>query len=139
MMKKFSIISIILLFVMMLPIMVACGGDDEPDNGGGSLSFLVGEWQECDPYGSFKNDATDREVMHVKFNSGGTGQWWNMDMGKMGDYSFTYTGSINGTSGTLTITITSCTIASVVGQTSTAPFSYVNGILHAGEIYYKKK
>jgi hypothetical protein len=53
-------------------------------------------------------------------------------------YSLKYSGSINGTSGSITMTITSSTVSSEVGQSGTWRVTFVDGILHVGEIYYKK-
>ena len=138
-MKRFKIWSMMMLAVMMMPMVASCGDDDD-DNGGGSNSFLVGEWQECKPNGVLKNDATDYEVMHLRLRSDGTGDWWSVSKGKENShkYSFKYSGSINGTSGSITITITTSTVPSEVGKSGTWRVTYVDGILHVGEIYYKK-
>ena len=110
--------------------------DDDSSNG-----ILVGEWQECESDGVFRNDATDYEVMHMRLRADGTGDWWSVSKGKEDShkYSFNYSGSINGTSGTITMTITSSTNSSEIGQSASQRVTYENGILHAGEIYYKKK
>ncbi len=111
-------------------------------NEGGSeeQSFLVGEWVDCNASGTLRNDATDYEVMHMKLYSDNKGDFWSISKGKKDEdwYSFYYSYTLNGTAGTLTITITSSSTPAEVGQTETMPFTYNNGILHVGEIYYKK-
>ena len=102
---------------------------------------MVGEWQECNSKGVFKDDATDEEVHHARFRANGTGDYWSVTKGKEDSHksSFTYSISINGTSGTITLTTTSSTNSSEVGKSESAEVTYVNGILHGGDIYYKKK
>ena len=113
----------------------------ERTNGGGQVdNFMVGEWMECDEYGNFRNDATDSEVMHLKFYSDNTGEWWSITKGKKDPhwYSFTYSYTLNGTEGEATMTLTNSSNPAEVGYSVTEPFTYINGILHTGEIYYKK-
>lgn len=102
--------------------------------------FPVGRWKECDPDGTFMNDATDYEVMHVNIYSDGTGDFWSVSKGKVDEhkYSFKWSININGTNGTFTETITASNYEPNVGQSITLPFTYENGIFHIGEIYYKK-
>ena len=113
---------------------------ERTDIGGEGDNFLVGEWQECNFAGTFKNDATDWEVHHMKVISNEKAEWWTVTKGKKDShwYSFDYTYTLNGSSGTLSMTITSSSNPSEVGQSATAPITYENGILHGGEIYYKK-
>ncbi len=140
-MKKDNFWSLVTMIMVVFVSVgfVSCGSDD--DNGDGGNSVLVGEWQECESNGVFKNDATDNEVMHMRFRSDGTGDWWSVTKGKVDShkYSFNYSGSINGTSGLITMTITSSTISSEVGMSGTQNVTYVDGILRTGAIYYKKK
>jgi len=138
-MKKMYFWSLLtFMMVAMLSIgFVSCGSDDDNDSSDG---ILVGEWQECESDGVFRNDATDYEVMHMRLRADGTGDWWSVSKGKEDShkYSFNYSGSINGTSGTITMTITSSTNSSDIGRSQTVTVTYINEILHSGEIYYKK-
>lgn len=47
---------------------------ERSEGGGEEQSFLVGEWVECDVNGTFRNDATDYEVMHMKLYSDSKGE-----------------------------------------------------------------
>lgn len=141
-MKKRDLLWSMLTLVMVSMLSVgfmSCGSDDDDDTGENPI--LVGEWQECSSDGVFLDDATNYEVLHMRFRSDGTGDFWSVTKGKEDKYkySFNYSCSFNGTSGTITQTITSSTNSSEVGLSGTVPVSYENGILHAGEIYYKKK
>lgn len=102
--------------------------------------FPVGKWQECNADGTLLNDATDYEVMHVNIYSNGTGDFWSVTKGVVDHdkYSFSYTISMSGNSGTITETITASNYEPKVGQSITLPFTYENGIFHIGEIYYRK-
>ena len=102
--------------------------------------FLVGEWQEIDGSGNFLDDATDREVHHAKFYPNNTGDFWSVTKGKIDNirYSFTYSYTLNGTSGMFTMTITSSQNGPQVGHTDVVPFNYEYGIFDIGEISYKK-
>lgn len=137
--KKYFWSLLTFMMVAMLSVsFTACSSDDDEDSSNG---ILVGEWQECDANGVFRNDATDYEVSHMRLRSNGTGDWWTVTKGKEDSYkySFNYSGSFNGTSGTITMTITSSTDASEIGQSESERVTYENGILHGEEIYYKKK
>lgn len=102
--------------------------------------FLTGEWQECNSLGVFLDDATDYEVMHLKFYPNKTADHWSVSKGVVDEdkYSFSYSYTLNGTTGTITMTVTASNYEPKVGDTETMPFTYVNGIFHIGEIYYKK-
>jgi hypothetical protein len=137
--KKYFWSLLTFMMVAMLSFgITSCGSDDDDDSTDG---VLVGEWQECESNGVFRDDATDNEVMHMRLRSNGTGDWWSVTKGKEDahKYSFNYSGSISGTSGTITMTITSSTYSSEVGMSASQRVTYENEILHAGEIYYKKK
>ena len=125
-----------ILVIAMLSISLASCGDDD-DNG----NVFVGEWQECNSKGVFRNDASDDEVCHLKFRANGTGDFWSVSKGKEDayKYSFEYSSDMKGASGTLTLTITSSTDASEIGNVESGDVTFENGILLAGEIYYKKK
>ena len=114
---------------------------ERSEGGNEEQSFLVGEWIECDAYGTLRNDATDYEVMHMQIYPDSKGDWWSITRGKKDKhwYSFDYSYTLEGTGGTMTITITSSSDPVEVGLTETFPFTYENGIFHSGEIYYKKK
>ena len=139
--KKYlgSILTIVMAAMLSISL-TSCGSDDDADNNRNS-SFLVGEWQECNSKGVFKDDDTDEEVHHARFRANGTGDYWSVTKGKEDSHnsSFTYSISINGTSGTITLTTTSSTNSSETGRCESAEVTYVNGILHGGDIYYKKK
>lgn len=101
---------------------------------------LLGEYQECRPDGTLIDDATGTEVLHSKFYKDGTGDFWSVTKGKEDSfkYSFIYTYTFNGSKGSMTQTITSCTKPEYVGMSETVEFTYSNGIFHGGEdIYYK--
>lgn len=102
--------------------------------------FPVGKWQECNAEGVLLNDATDYEVMHVNIYSNGTGDFWSVTKGIVNHdkYSFSYSISMSGNSGTITETVTASNYEPKVGQSITLPFTYENGIFHIGEICYKK-
>ena len=102
--------------------------------------FPVGQWQECKPDGTLRDDATEYEVMHMNIYSNGTGDWWTVTKGKTDEYrySFNYTCTMNGSSGSVTMTITASSRQSDVGQSLTMPVTYEKEILHGGENYYKK-
>jgi hypothetical protein len=102
--------------------------------------FPVGKWQECNAEGVLLNEATDYEVMHMNFYSDGTGDFWSVTKGIVDHdkYSFNYTISMSGNSGSITQTITASNYEPQVGERYTASFTYENGIFHVGEIYYKK-
>lgn len=137
--KFFGGISPFMVIAMLGVILVYCGCDD--DDGGVSNSVLVGEWQECEPDGTLCNDAADDyEVIHMKLRSDGTGDFWTVMKGKVQDYKYTfkYSASFSGTSGTITTTITTSTDYTEVGRSKSFRVTYVDGILHLGEIYYKK-
>ena len=139
--KKYLWSMLTIVMAAMLSIsLTSCGSDDDADNNRNS-SFLVGEWQECNSKGVFKDDDTDEDVHHARFRANGTGDYWSVTKGKEDShkYSFTYSISINGTSGTITLTTTSSTNSSETGRCESAEVTYVNGILHGGDIYYKKK
>ena len=114
---------------------------ERSEGGGEEQSFLVGEWVECDVTGTFRNDATDYEVMHMKLYSDSKGEWWSITKGQKDAhwYFFDYSYTLDGTTGTVTMTLTSSYNPVEVGLSEAIPFTYVNGILHAGEVYYKKK
>ncbi len=137
--KSYLQLAAILMVTILCFGFVSCGSDD--NDGNGDSTFLIGEWQECRPTGEFKDDATSYEVMHLRFYSDGTGDWWSMSKGKKDShyYSFNYSGYLNGSSGVLHLHITSSTKSSEIGKNETWGISYVNGILNIGEIYYKKK
>ena len=139
-MKKiyFNIMTTLMVTILSIGF-ISCNNDD--DNGNDSDFVLIGEWQECESNGVFRDDATDYEVMHLQFLSDGTGNWWSVSNGKKDSYkySFNYSSSINGTSGTITIIITSSTRSSNINHSSSLYVSYKNGILRIGDIYYKKK
>jgi len=105
----------------------------------GDEKELLAEFQECDVSGVLINDATDYEAMHMKLYNDGTGDWWTVSKGIEDalKYSFTYTYTLNGTTGTATQTVTSSTNPAYIGMRETQQFTYSNGILHGGEIYYK--
>lgn len=105
-------------------------------------NFLIGEWQECDIYGTLKDDAVYNEVIHINFNSDGTAGFWAVTKGQVLDnskYSLNYTYTLNGNSGTMYWNITASPIQSEVGQNLTLPFTYKNEILLLGNVYLKKK
>ena len=132
--KLWSMMAI--MMVAMLSISLASCGDDD-DNG----NVIVGEWQECNSKGVFRNDASDDEVLHLSFRANGTGDFWSVSKGKEDayKYSFEYSSDMKGASGKLTLTITSSTISSEIGNIESGDVSIENGILSTGEIYYKKK
>ena len=134
-----SILTIVMAAMLSISL-TSCGSDDDADNNRNS-SFLVGEWQECNSKGVFKDDATDEEVHHARFRANGTGDYWTVTKGKEDEYkySFEYSCSLKGTSGTLTLITTSSIYSSETGRCESAEVTYVNGILHGGDIYYKKK
>ena len=128
-----------ILVIAMLSISLAsCGSDDDNNEDG---SFLVGEWYECDSKGVLRNDATEEEVYHLRLRANGTGDFWSVSKGKEDayKYSFEYSSDMKGASGKLTLTITSSTISSEIGNIESGDVSIENGILSTGEIYYKKK
>jgi len=110
--------------------------EDVPSEG----DFLTGEWHECTSLGVFLDDATEYEVMHLKFYPNKTADFWSVTKGVVDDdkYSFSYSYTLNGNTGTITMTVIASNYEPKVGDTETAPFTYVNGIFHIGEIYYKK-
>ena len=136
--KIWRYLSTFLIVGMLSAGFASCSSDDDD---GGSVSFLVGEWQECEENGEFRNDATDYEVMHMLLRDDGTGDYWSVTKGREDSYkySFNYSGSFSGSSGTITTTITSSTSSSEIGKSFSQHFIYENEILHGGEIYYKKK
>ena len=118
----------------------ACSSDDDGNGGSGSQSFLVGEWLECDALGNFGNDATGTEVMHMKIISSDKGEWWSVTKGKKDShwYSFDYTYTLSGSYLELTLTITASSNPLEIGESETILCTYINGILHGGDVYYKK-
>ena len=128
----------ILVIAMLCISLASCGSDDDNNEDG---SFLVGEWYECDSKGVFRNDATEEEVYHLRLRANGTGDFWSVSKGKEDayKYSFEYSSNIKGTSGTLTLTITSSTDASEIGNIESGAVTYIDGVLSTGEVYYKKK
>ena len=140
-MKKF-IYSLLALMAFTLGALTltACGDDD--DDVANVPSWLVGSWQECDSKGNVYNDATGYEVLHATYNANGTGRWWAVSNGKTTDwYEFKFSGSGNGTTANGTITITSSSNNSIypVGASESGTISISdNGIMNAGDIYYKK-
>ena len=103
-------------------------------------NILVGEWQEINSKGNFLDDATDYEVHHMKLYPNNTGDYWSVTKGIIDKtkYSFTYSYTLNGTSGMFTMTITSSQNGPQVGHTDVVPFIYEYGIFDIGEISYKK-
>jgi hypothetical protein len=77
----------------------------------------------------------------LSFRANGTGDFWSVSKGKEDayKYSFEYSSDMKGASGKLTLTITSSTISSEIGNIESGDVSIENGILSTGEIYYKKK
>ena len=144
--KKKSWSMMAIMMVAMLSISLASCGDDD-DNGNVIVgewqdsNVFVGEWQECNSKGVFRNDASDDEVLHLSFRANGTGDFWSVSKGKEDayKYSFEYSSDMKGASGKLTLTITSSTISSEIGNIESGDVSIENGILSTGEIYYKKK
>ena len=118
-------------------VFTSCGDDDDdaPD--------FVGEWQECESTGdyNFRDDATEEEVMHFRLRKDGTGEYWAVTKGKKDKYenTFDYTITFSGMTGTLTLVCRSSSDESEVGTTVSEKFTYVDGIFHIGEIFYKKK
>ena len=108
--------------------------------GEGSEVSVIAEWMECTSDGTLKNDATDNEVMHLKFYSNNTADWWTVTQGKVDSHysSIQYSYTLDGSSGTFTQTIIKSSDPSEVGQTITIPITYKDGILLLGEIYYKR-
>jgi len=108
--------------------------EEKPDD-----DLLLGEFHECTPDGTLLDDASNYEVLHLKLYKDGTGEFWSVSKGKVDEfkYSFTYTSSFSGSSGTITQTITSCTNPIYIGMSLTASVTYINNILHSGEVYYK--
>ena len=138
--KKNCLLSLLaMIMVAMLSVgFASCGSDDDDEEMSGS--FLVGEWHECETDGTLLNDATESEVHHMKLYSNGNGDYWSISKGKEDElkFSFKYSYSLNGSNGIMTTTITSSSRPSIVGEVETASFTIENGILHLGEIYYKK-
>lgn len=101
---------------------------------------VIGEWMECTPDGTLKDDATGNEVMHLRFYSNDTADWWTVTQGKVDPHhcSIQYTYTLDGGSGTFTQTVITSDDPSEVGQTITIPFTYKYGILLLGEVYYKR-
>ena len=134
-----SMLTIMMVAVLSLSF-TSCGSDDENDSITGAL---VGEWQECESNGVFRNDLTDREVMHLRLRPDGTGDWWTVSYGIQDYYKYSfdydYDITVNGASGIIRMTITASTNAADIGKSESTRFTYENGILHAGEVYYKKK
>lgn len=106
-------------------------------------AHLLGEFQECGADGTLRDDATDDEVLHLKFYTDGTGYFWSVTKGQKDDhsYNFTYTVNFSGTTGTMVMTITSCPDEpSLVGLTETVSVTYSDGIISyygEDEIHYK--
>lgn len=118
----------ILMAAMMICFVSSCGSDDDEDE-----NPLVGQWQECNSSGTLIDDETGYEVHHVIFRSNGTGEYWSVTKGKRDSgYSFDYSCSFDGsTSGVITE-------KRAEDKTSSCRFNFTNGILHMGEIYYKR-
>lgn len=125
-----------MMVVMLSMGFASCSSDDDDSTG----SALAGHWQECKSDGKVIDDATNYEVMHMKLQTNGKGEWWTVTKGKEDNYkySFNYTYTLNGTSGKVTMTITESTNAKEVGKSQSTSFTLIDGILHAGEIYYKR-
>lgn len=106
----------------------------------GSEVSAIAEWMECTSDGTLKNDATDNEVMHLKFYSNNTADWWTVTQGKVDSHysSIQYSYMLDGSSGTFTQTIIKSSDPSEVGQTITIPITYKDGVLLLGEVYYKR-
>jgi len=100
---------------------------------------LLGEFQECEADGKLLNDATDAEVHHLKLYKDGTGDYWSITKGVEDPlkYSFTYSYTFSGNTGTMSMTITSSTNPSIIGYTDISEFTYIDGIYHSGEVYYR--
>ena len=137
-MKKYlgSLLTLMMVATMSF-VFTSCGDDDDdtPD--------FVGEWQECESTGdyNFKDDETGYEVAHLRLRKDGTGEYWDVTKGKKNEYenTFDYTISFSGMTGTITLVCRSSSDESEVGTTESAKFTYVDGILHIGETFYKKK
>ena len=136
--KSFWSMMAILMIAMLSISLASCGSDDDNNEDG---SFLVGEWYECDSKGVLRNDATEEEVYHLRLRANGTGDFWSVSKGKEDAYKYSveYSSNIKGTSGKLTLTITSSTDASEIGKIESGDVTFENGILSAGKIYYTKK
>ena len=137
-MSKFiKFIAFVIVAVLNLTF-TSCGGDD----GNSAPSWIIGEWQECDKEGNLYDDATNNEVFHMTINHNGTGRFWTVTKGELDAwYAFSYTVSFNGTSGTITQTVTDASNEKRIGKTFVEQFTYENGLLHGGDgedIYYKK-
>ncbi len=130
-MKSKIRIWLVLSFAMVALFSVlfaSCGSDDNEDE-----NVLVGQWHECNSAGTLIDDETGYDVHHVIFRSNGTGEYWSVTKGKRDSgYSFDYSCSFDGsTSGVITE-------KRAEDKTSSCRFNFTNGILHMGEIYYKR-
>lgn len=129
-MKSKIRIWLVLSFAMVALFSVlfaSCGSDDDEDE-----NPLVGQWQECNSSGTLIDDETGTEVFHVIFRSNGTGEFWSVTRGdrKKGN-SFDYSCSFDdSTSGVINF--------KEKDRTYSYRFSVNNGLLHLGEIYYKR-
>lgn len=150
--KNFWSMMAILVIAMLSISLASCGSDDDNNEDGSSLAssdddnnedgaFLVGEWYECDSKGVLRNEATEEEVYHLRLRANGTGDFWSVSKGKEDayKYSFEYSSDMKGASGKLTLTITSSTDASEIGNIESGDVTYIDGVLSTGEVYYKKK
>lgn len=108
-------------------LFVSCGGDDNEDE-----NVLVGQWHECNSAGTLIDDETGYEVLHIVFRSNGTGEYWSVTKGdREHGYSFDYSCSFDdSTSGVINF--------KEEDRTYSYRFTLNNGILHLGEIYYKR-
>ena len=117
----------ILMTAMMICFVSSCGSDDDEDD-----NPLVGQWQECNSAGTLIDDETGYEVLHIIFRSNGTGEYWSVTKGdREHGYSFDYSCSFDdSTSGVINF--------KEEDRTYSYRFTLNNGILHLGEIYYKR-
>ena len=117
----------ILMTAMMICFVSSCGSDDDEDD-----NPLVGQWQECNSAGTLIDDETGYEVLHIIFRSNGTGEYWSVTKGdREHGYSFDYSCSFDdSTSGVINF--------KEKDRTYSYRFSVNNGLLHLGEIYYKR-
>lgn len=129
----FGLLTVVMLAALSM-VFVSCGDDDDAD----VPSWVVGSWQECNSYGKVYDDATNYEVHHMTVYSNGTGRMWFVTKGSEDDaFTFRFSIASEGTTGTITMTVTSGKYA---GETETVSYTYENGILSTsgGEILYKK-
>ena len=139
-MKKWFFSLITLMAMTFATVTLASCGDD--DDEGNVAGWMVGTWNECNSSGTVYNETTSTEMLHMTFNSNGTGRWWATNKGNVTDwYEFRFSGSgtDNSVTGTITVTSSSNSSRYPVGASESGTITLSDkGIMHTGAVYYKK-